>query len=133
VTGLSARSIASLSTLSGAVKAMRMKNLPVSRSQNWLDSAMLAPRENNSLVTPATIPGLSAQDRVRMKLDISTMRSCKYTWLHSELGRGCRDGCGGWLPWQALRPDSGNKSRNDIRFGAKVAPIPPPFQRPECN
>src|SRR5690606_24226036 len=64
----SARSMASRPTPSGAAKASRMKKRPVSRSQNWLDSAILAPRAASSVVMAATMPGRSAQDRVRTKL-----------------------------------------------------------------
>ena len=65
--GLSARSSVSRPTPSGVAKAMRMKNWPVSLSQNWLDSAMLAPSAASSVVTAATMPGLSVQLRVRTK------------------------------------------------------------------
>ena len=93
VAGLRARSIASRSTPSGAVKARRMKKLPVSRSQNWLDSEMLALSAASSVVTAATMPGRSAQLSVKTKL-AGTGRSF-WAWFLSRSGVD-----GSSTPWQ---------------------------------
>ncbi|MNE59097.1 hypothetical protein D3C80_1541710 [compost metagenome] len=60
---------------SGAWKAMRMKKLLVCRSQNWLLSAMFAPRAASSVVTAATMPGLSSQDSTRMDVLMAMVSS----------------------------------------------------------
>src|SRR3569623_2134844 len=66
--GCRARSIVSRPVPSGEVKASRMKKVPVSRSQNWLLSEMLALSAASSVVSAATMPGRSAQLSVRTKL-----------------------------------------------------------------
>ena len=52
---------------SGAENDTRMKKRPLFRSPNWALSVMLQPFPASRVAMAATIPGLSAQDRVRTK------------------------------------------------------------------
>ena len=52
---------------SGAENETRMKKRPLFRSPNWALSVMLQPFPASRVAMAATIPGLSAQDRVRTK------------------------------------------------------------------
>jgi len=59
-------------TAAGAVKLIRMKKRSVERSQYWALSAMLPPIAAIEVVTRATMPGRSVQDRLRIWLRSSS-------------------------------------------------------------
>ena len=52
---------------SGAENDTRMKKRPLFTSPNWALSVMLQPSPASRMAMAATMPGLSAQDRVRTK------------------------------------------------------------------